>query len=307
MAYAAFELGITSHIWNMFQIRRHGEARCVLSVKYDAAYSLKAKQCLEWNRMVMMALYLCGAKHCRKWDSEVNKAAWIDSTLYSTLYPYMTLWCAVTQFVFCLWKGWRKAACFSFGGVWASVAQMLFGSTAEDPSRVSTCRIIAEGLFFLMPVLLPSLLSWICLRKGSSFSGGKCRQILERFCIPAYYPNYSDKGWYPKHSDYCIGADCNQRHLRPDGQTPTDATCWAYSFYWHLQKARDAYGSNSVMVQVVEDDRLGDGQRLESQMAQNLGLRILRVDWSSLLSTSENERHMFDALHADGMIKDKTD
>ena len=63
--------------------------------------------------------------------------------------------------------------------------------------------------------------------------------------------------------------------------------CWRYSFRWHLEEARR---TNGFMIQIVDLDgepglfeeslseyKLGDGQQIETEMAEQVGTKIFRI------------------------------
>ena len=61
---------------------------------------------------------------------------------------------------------------------------------------------------------------------------------------------------------------------------PQDASCWRYSFRYHLE---DAFDSGGFMIQVVEaktahgQQELGKDQMIESEMALDVGTKVFRV------------------------------
>jgi len=99
-----------------------------------------------------------------------------------------------------------------------------------------------------------------------------------------HYPSKFDKDECVAQKDEglavpkCLGK-CQQVLTRP-----TDASCWAYSFRWHLQM-RKAKGV--VLLQVLEGgpmatdeyQMLGSGQKEEWAMARELGIPCWRAYW----------------------------
>lgn len=71
---------------------------------------------------------------------------------------------------------------------------------------------------------------------------------------------------------YCWKGGC--RLPVQSGGYPCKETCWRSSFFWHL-----SHGAG--MLQLVEDGELGDGQKVELAMAQHLGCRVERFDYST--------------------------
>lgn len=67
---------------------------------------------------------------------------------------------------------------------------------------------------------------------------------------------------------------------------PTHKSCWRFSFRYHLEESKKTKG---FMIQVQEKEGLGDGQRIETKMAQDAGVKIFRT-----IATSEDvtEQHL---------------
>ena len=65
-----------------------------------------------------------------------------------------------------------------------------------------------------------------------------------------------------------------------DTLLPTNSSCWRYSYRYHLQQAKKSGG---FMIQVVDYDNttkkhvLGDGQKIETIMANEVGIQVFRV------------------------------
>mmetsp|Transcript_102901 Transcript_102901/g.286585 ORF Transcript_102901/g.286585 Transcript_102901/m.286585 type:complete len:476 (+) Transcript_102901:70-1497(+) len=82
----------------------------------------------------------------------------------------------------------------------------------------------------------------------------------------------------PQDFPYCLGRreHCTRFYqgLEP---TPGQAEdiCWRASYRWHLARVRN--GQDALMFQVVEDDELGEGQRVETEIARDLNIRIVQV------------------------------
>jgi len=94
-----------------------------------------------------------------------------------------------------------------------------------------------------------------------------------------YYPNEFCKGWDDDHNggpNPCHGWNCCEPFLKfnTNKNCPTDDTCWAAAYYWRLEKAA-AHGGK--MVQVLKDGRLGQGQAIEQEMAEKLGMDIITI------------------------------
>jgi len=62
----------------------------------------------------------------------------------------------------------------------------------------------------------------------------------------------------------------------PGGEKkPAQASCWRFAFRWQQQKCKE---TNGFMIQVQEREGLGDGQKIETVMAEQVGLKTFRVE-----------------------------
>jgi len=55
---------------------------------------------------------------------------------------------------------------------------------------------------------------------------------------------------------------------------PCKKTCWRFAFRFHQQESKD---TNGFMIQVEEQSGLGDGQKIETEMAREVGLKVFRT------------------------------
>lgn len=77
----------------------------------------------------------------------------------------------------------------------------------------------------------------------------------------------------------CLGtlAGCSfteAQNINPQTNKPSQASCWRVSFRHHLEEARDTGG---FMLQLEEEGGLGEGQKLEAKMAEELEIKVFRV------------------------------
>jgi len=92
---------------------------------------------------------------------------------------------------------------------------------------------------------------------------------------------YNPNNYTKKHCGRkcCVtGYNCTRLPFNPTKERPTDNHCWQTSYRWHLEypdKWGDA-GKAVVMMRLVEDGALGEGQKTEKEMADNM--KILQVD-----------------------------
>jgi hypothetical protein len=96
---------------------------------------------------------------------------------------------------------------------------------------------------------------------------------------------------------------------------PHAACCWRYSFRWHLEQTKEMHG---FMIQVVDIEQvrkvdrgknyeyvLGDGQKIETVMAKEVGTKVFRIYRPRALDR-ENRRQLFQPFrdkHIDILVK----
>jgi len=58
--------------------------------------------------------------------------------------------------------------------------------------------------------------------------------------------------------------------------TPKKTSCWRFAFRFHQRESKE---SNGFMIQVEEWEGkgLGDGQKMETEMARDVGLKVFRT------------------------------
>merc|ERR1719195_1330317 len=89
---------------------------------------------------------------------------------------------------------------------------------------------------------------------------------------------------------------------------PTNSSCWRYGFRYHQQLCIQSAPLKGCMLQVVEgvslksvdgrcdifeetgsdDSLMGAGQRIETEMAKELGLKIFRVKGASIYGSGKS-------------------
>jgi len=81
--------------------------------------------------------------------------------------------------------------------------------------------------------------------------------------------------------NHCRGTleSCNfprSRNLKTldDKEQPAKKSCWRFAFRFHQQECKDTCG---FMIQVEEKEGLGDGQKLETEMAREVGMKVFRT------------------------------
>ena len=102
-----------------------------------------------------------------------------------------------------------------------------------------------------------------------------------------------------------------------DGGIPLPECCWRYSFRYQLEQAKR---SNGFMLQIVEyafneegrmpnfdilndkaEEGLGDGQKIELEIANSVGVKVFRV-WEPL---SEYGKWHFEESHVEKLISEQ--
>jgi len=59
---------------------------------------------------------------------------------------------------------------------------------------------------------------------------------------------------------------------------PASKSCWRYSFRFHLEESK---ATNGFMIQVQEKNGLGNGQKIETEMAMQAGVKVFRTTTTS--------------------------
>merc|ERR1712079_181411 len=83
---------------------------------------------------------------------------------------------------------------------------------------------------------------------------------------------------------------------------PTDRSCWRFSFRHHLQKA---LYSDGCMLQLIEYDqtsgtfKLGDGQKIETLIANELGVKIFQVQLNQKFGQKQLDKLWHEVIHWD--------
>jgi len=99
----------------------------------------------------------------------------------------------------------------------------------------------------------------------------------------AYFPNAWEKdSCDPKFTDIqhpCRGAlaTCkipDSDNLTPGTNRPCATSCWRFAFRFHLEESK---ATNGFMIQVEEKAGLGAGQKMETEMAKDVNLKIFRT------------------------------
>jgi len=97
----------------------------------------------------------------------------------------------------------------------------------------------------------------------SAFSRGSCDPTFTSISHPCRGTSSTCK--------YTEGQ--NLEHSRPSSKT-----CWRFTYRFHLNECKTAKG---FMVQLKEESGLDDGQVIQTDMADGVGLKIFRVQLSS--------------------------
>jgi len=97
-----------------------------------------------------------------------------------------------------------------------------------------------------------------------------------------YFPNaWCKKSCDPKYTNInhaCRGTlqtcEINESENLTADRTPSSTSCWRFAFRFHQEKSKATGG---FMIQVEEKEGLGDGQKIETEMADQVELKIFRV------------------------------
>ena len=72
----------------------------------------------------------------------------------------------------------------------------------------------------------------------------------------------------------CLGKQSLCKKAVPRGSKPTTDCCWRASYRWHLERSRK-------MLRIVEHTGLGEGQKIEQALAEDIGdieVREIHID-----------------------------
>ena len=119
----------------------------------------------------------------------------------------------------------------------------------------------------------------------------------------AFNQSTCDKDWtrmdWPCRGTY---GTCRKEPPLKTGK-PTFECCWRYSFRWHLEEARRTNGFMLQIVDLCEKDgkkeyQLGDGQKIETVMANQVGTKIFRI-FRPRATNVHNNRQLFTEFRSD--------
>jgi len=183
---------------------------------------------------------------------------------------------------------------------------MGFDEHSSPAATQAHLQIKADSRFRIFHIYDPNLISkGFCGKRAFMTSKswpcrGKCRWAnawkLTKHCAPLSALCTEGKksvGFLEDLSDFCF-LFCSEK--------PSRRSCWRYSFRWRLEKALRSKG---CMIQINEYDAQtarfteGPGQEIETLMAEEIGLKIFRIEVSGVFG----QRHI-DALwrHIDSWI-----
>jgi len=66
----------------------------------------------------------------------------------------------------------------------------------------------------------------------------------------------------------------HHKNLDPGTQRPCSTSCWRFAFRFHQEESKESRG---FMIQVEEKGGLGDGQKIETEMAREVNLKVFRT------------------------------
>jgi len=99
-------------------------------------------------------------------------------------------------------------------------------------------------------------------------------------------PNFTDITYGCWGSSSTCGKQQSE-NLDQKTQRPSSNSCWRFAFRFHQEESKDTGG---FMIQVEERNGLGDGQKIETEMARKVGLKVFRTyttpDHTFLLKSS---------------------
>jgi len=102
------------------------------------------------------------------------------------------------------------------------------------------------------------------------------RAILKNDTHLQHFKTYNPNAWCQDSCDPNFTDMPYRRVQYPDsGQTkPCATSCWRFAVRFHQQLSKE---TNGFMIQVEERNGLGDGQKIETKMAKEVGIKVFRT------------------------------
>jgi len=157
-----------------------------------------------------------------------------------------------------------------------------FDVTKEIPEKMNKRRIVLSTRFSLDPNSQSQATHFTTMLKNHEYLQS------EHFIV--YSPNAFDKSTCdPEWTRFdwpCRGthSSCQMEDVSLKTGVPQDGSCWRYSFRYQLENAKR---TNGFMIQLAEaaaefvrdetNQCLGDGQKIEKEMAADLQVKVFRV------------------------------
>jgi len=90
------------------------------------------------------------------------------------------------------------------------------------------------------------------------------------WCKKSCDPNFTDK----THPCRGCSSTCVKQNIDSISKRPSNESCWRFAFRFHQQESKDTGG---FMIQVEETQGLGLGQEIETEMAQQVKVKVFRT------------------------------
>jgi len=187
-------------------------------------------------------------------------------------------------------------------------AALMFAGEAfkNDPDCLRSAGLWDDGLRYAHPQRVVLSIKYGQAATGTPYAADFAKKLkLDSYMkeFQTHNPNL----WCKKfcRNEGCTGTPrtCEfpvEQNLSPATQKPSQTSCWRFSFRYHLQEAKD---SDGFMLQVAESAGLGEGQQVETRMAQQVGMKVFRVcndkeDEHGNVVTVADIRKVADAIRA---------
>jgi len=102
--------------------------------------------------------------------------------------------------------------------------------------------------------------------------------FLRKFntCNPSIWSNKSCDPTFTDMNHLCRGLPpaCKKQNIDPATNRPSAESCWRFTLRFHQEESRDTDG---FIIQVEELQGLGAGQKIESEIARQVGVKVFRT------------------------------
>jgi len=109
------------------------------------------------------------------------------------------------------------------------------------------------------------------------------------WCKDSCDPNFTDMN----HPCRGCSSTCVKQIIDPITKRPNNESCWRFAFRFHQEESKATHG---FMIQVEEEHGLGDGQKIETEMARQVKAKVFRT-YTNIDGVADADKgHAFDSM-----------